>query len=306
MRGRFLSRPNRFTALVQLPNGRTERAHVADPGRLSELLFEGNEVLLMPKRAGKFRYRLLAARMGDGWVLVDSRLHNDLAQLVLPELPYLSAFRSLEREVRLNGHRIDFRLDGYWLEVKGCTLIRDGLAYFPDAPTRRGLEHVRALRGQREAGILFLIMARAELLALNFNTDPAFSREVASSGLDLFAYSFEFDGQAITPLGLVPTTREENPSTIRPLLARLRRAVKDYNRHHGPEARYDIIEVNQGSFVLALTGYASCSCCLFDYLDDILYEARLDDWRVASWKSNRGQFLVKYSLSAPDEPACVG
>ena len=84
LRAYFISRPNRFTAVVELEDGSIEKAHVADPGRLSKLLFKGNELLLVPKEGGKFRYRVLAARMGDKWVLVDSGLHNYLAELVLP------------------------------------------------------------------------------------------------------------------------------------------------------------------------------------------------------------------------------
>jgi len=294
IRGRFISRPNRFTAIVELGDGREVRAYVADPGRLGELLYPGNEVLLRPKEGGKLRYQLMAAKKDGKWVLVDSGLHNYLAELVLPSIPYLSTFRGVEREVGLGDSRIDFKLDGYWLEVKGCTLIRGRIAYFPDAPTSRGLRQVRALKGLGEAGILFLIMADADLMALNFQVDPAFSREVASSGLDLFAYAFEFDGEALEPKGIVPTTREEEPEAILDFLYGLREAVEAYNETHGPEAHYDILEVNSDSFTLALTGYASCSCCLFDYLDDILYEADLGDWRVGSWRARRGQYLIRY------------
>jgi len=295
---RFISRPNRFTAVVELPDGSTARAHVADPGRLRELLFEGNQVLIAPKEGGRFRYRLVAARSGEKWVLINSSAHNDLAQLVLAHIPFLSAFRSLEREAQLGEHRIDFRLDDYWLEVKGCTLMRAGIAYFPDAPTGRGLKHVRLLKAQPRAGVLFLVMADAELMALNFEIDPAFSGELASSHLDLFAYSFEFDGEALEPLGLVPVTREENAPSVLPFLSELRRAVEAYNRYHEPEARYDIVEVNHDSFVLALTGCVGISCCLFDYMDDIIYEAGLEGWGVASWKENGGQFLIRYARGA--------
>jgi len=307
--GRFLpahlvSRPNRFTALVELPDGSLARAHVADPGRLRELLFEGNQVLLAPKEGGRFPFRLVAARSGGGWVFIDSRIHNDLAQLVLAYMPYLSAFRSLKREVRLEEHRIDFKLDGYWLEVKGCTLVRDGIAYFPDAPTRRGLEHVKLLKAQPSAGVLFLVMADAELMALNFATDPAFSKELASSHLDLFAFSFKFDGEALEPLGLLPTTREEDARSVLPFLYELERAVETYNQYHEPEARYDVVEVNSDSFVLALTGYVAISCCLFDYMDDIIYEAGLSEWTVSAWKENKGQFLIRYARKGeePDIP----
>ena len=300
----FLSRPNRFTALVELPDGSIARAHVADPGRLRELLFKGNQVLLAPKEGGRLRYRLVAARSGGGWILIDSRIHNDLAQLVMPHIPFLSVFRSLRREVRLDGHRIDFKLDDYWLEVKGCTLVKKGIAYFPDAPTKRGLEHVRLLEAQPSAGILFIVMAEAELMALNFATDPAFSQELASSHLDLFAFSFKFDGEALEPLGLVPTTREEDARSILPFSLKLKRAIEAYNRYHEPEARYDLIEVDRDSFVLALTGYVALSCCLFDYMDDIIYEADLGGWEAIAWRENRGQFLVRYAREGeePDIP----
>ncbi len=299
IKARFLARPNRFTALVELPGGRIERAHVADPGRLEKLLFEGNEILVVPKQSGKYRFRLLAARMEDSWVLLDSRLHNDLAQLILPNIPYLSASRTLRREVRLLNARVDFSLNGYLLEVKGCTLLEDRIAYFPDAPTQRGLRQVKALKAHGKAGLLFLVMAEADLLGLNYRVDPAFSRGVASSDLDLFAYAFRFnaDSMAVEPLGLVPVTREEEAEAVLPFLAELREAVEHYNRSHGPEAHYDIIEVNEHSFVLALTGYASCSCCLFDYIEDIIYEAGLKGWRVASWRENRGHFLVRYECT---------
>jgi len=296
LQARFISRPNRFTALVELPDGSMARAHVADPGRLRELLFEGNQVLLAPKEGGGLPYRLVAARSGGDWILIDSRVHNDIAQLVLAHIPYLSAFSSLGREVALGEHRIDFKLDGYWLEVKGCTLVKNGIAYFPDAPTVRGLRHVRLLKAQPSAGVLFLIMARAELMALNFATDPAFSGELASSHLDLFAFSFNFDGEALEPLGLVPVTREEDARSVLPFLSKLKRAVEAYNRYHEPEARYDVVEVNRDSFVLALTGSVSVSCCLFDYIDDIIYEGDLGEWEVMCWKENRGQFLVRYAL----------
>jgi len=301
LRARFLSRPNRFTAIVELSDGSVEKAHVADPGRLRELLFPGNEVLVMPKEGGKFRLRLLAARAreSDSWVLIDSRMHNDLAELVLPSIPFLSAFKLVEREIRLPGARVDFRLNSYLLEVKGCTLLRGQVAYFPDAPTARGLKHVRLLKAHGRGGLLFLVMAEAELLALNYRTDPAFSKEVARSGLDLFAYAFRFHAEelALEPLGLVPTTREEELGRVLPFLARLKRAVERYNRSHGVEARYDIVEVNTDSFVLALTGHASCSCCLFDCLEDIIYEPGMEGWQVASWRENRGQFLVRYERS---------
>ena len=133
LRGFFVRRPNRFTGVVNL-HGELVRAHISDSGRLGELLYEGNEVVLVAKSGGKLPYRILAARRGDGWVLIDSGAHRWLSLMALERVPYLSAFETLEAEVRLGDTRIDFRLDGYWLEVKGCTLIKDGGRLLPRLP----------------------------------------------------------------------------------------------------------------------------------------------------------------------------
>ena len=294
VRGVFVRRPNRFTAVVRV-GCRLVKAHVADSGRLGELLYEGNEVVLTPKEGGKFPYRVLAARLGGGWVLVDSGAHRWLSLIALQDIPYLSTFDSVESEVRLRDVRIDFRLDGYWLEVKGCTLIRDGVALFPDSPTERGLRQVRALKSVGEAGILFLVMAPARVQALNFDEDPRFSREVAESRLDLFAYSFEFDGEAVRPVGLVPTTRERDVGKALETLRRVEGFVADYNRRHGAEARYSVVEVDGDGFVLALTGSVWGSCCLHDYLEDPLYESGMD-LEVSWWRGRKGHILARYRL----------
>jgi len=294
LRGFFVRRPNRFTGVVNL-HGELVRAHIPDSGRLGELLYEGNEVVLVPKSGGKLPYRILAARRGDGWVLIDSGAHRWLSLIALERVPYLSAFESLETEVRLGDTRIDFKLDGYWLEVKGCTLINDGVGFFPDSPTSRGLRQVRALKAVGEAGILFLVMAPARIQALNFSEDPKFSKEVAESTLDLFAYSFEFDGEAVRPLGLVPTTRERDVEDALETLSRVERFVAEYNRRHGAEARYSIIEVDGDSFVLALTGAVWGSCCLYDYVEDVLYESGMD--LEVSWcKEKNGHIIASYKL----------
>ena len=83
-----------------------------------------------------------------------------------------------------------------WVEVKGCTLEREGRCYFPDAPTERGVKHLRelrelALRGE-DATILFLVQMKGVMsLSPNDETDPAFGkalREAKAAGVHILCY----------------------------------------------------------------------------------------------------------------------
>ncbi len=67
------------------------------------------------------------------------------------------------------------------MEVKGCTLFRDGIGYFPDAPTERGARHLRELTGAVEDGInamaAFVIQGEDILeVRPNTDTDPEFAK----------------------------------------------------------------------------------------------------------------------------------
>ena len=145
--GIFLDRPNRFIAHVDV-NGTVETVHVKNTGRCRELLLPGAAVRLEvsdnPKR--KTKYDLVAVHKQElGWVNMDSQAPNKVVgewlskqgfDLVRPEFPYGKS-------------RIDFYMEKaeqkYLLEVKGCTLEVDGIGYFPDAPTERGVKHLHEL-----------------------------------------------------------------------------------------------------------------------------------------------------------------
>ena len=147
----FVRRLNRFVADVEL-GGEPERVHVKNTGRLAGLLAPGAEVFLTaPGTAGrKTTYDLVAARDGDGRLFnVDSQATNTVVGA------WLSA-QGLSRvvpEYRYGASRIDFYLEReaagaverMLMEVKGCTLVKDGVGLFPDAPTARGARHLREL-----------------------------------------------------------------------------------------------------------------------------------------------------------------
>ena len=179
----FVRRINRFLAAVTL-NGVEERVHVKNTGRLRELFVPGARVLLDRAEAPgrKTGYDLVSVYHGSTLVNVDSQAPNRIAaEYLSANMPGLTA---LKAEQVCGASRFDFRgeKDGqpFYLEVKGVTLVRDGIALFPDAPTERGLKHIRELTALKKsgvnAGVLFIIQ-RNDVRGFmpNRETQPAFA-----------------------------------------------------------------------------------------------------------------------------------
>lgn len=194
--GRFLDRPNRFIAHVEI-GGRTETVHVKNTGRCRELLLPGAEVSLHkaanPDR--KTAYDLIGVRKeGLGWVNIDSQAANTVAKEWLTDLP---GVRRVVPEYTVGDSRFDFCLedeDGpLLLEIKSCTLEEEGLGFFPDAPTERGVKHLKELtalarRGQRCAVGFVIAMEQVELVFPNRRTHPAFGdalEEAFGAGVEI-------------------------------------------------------------------------------------------------------------------------
>ena len=206
VKAKFLSRPNRFIALVEL-NGEILTVHVKNTGRCKELLPEGATVYLTAAEnpARKTPYDLVAVEKvrPDGSVLfinMDSQAPNAIAAEYLPESGLFCEHTVFRREVTHGASRFDFAMDTSDrptadLEVKGCTLEREGIAYFPDAPTERGVKHVRELTALAKSGhptyILFITqMKGVTALCPNDETHPAFGealREAEAAGVHILA-----------------------------------------------------------------------------------------------------------------------
>ncbi|WP_455016250.1 DNA/RNA nuclease SfsA [Oribacterium sinus] len=217
--GKFLDRPNRFIAHVEIA-GKVETVHVKNTGRCKELLLPGVKVYL--ERSGnpnrKTAYDLVAVeKAGLGLVNIDSQAPN---QVVLEWLRAFS-FQKLKPEYVFRDSRVDFYMEramelpeAFWeygereerngkeqqaenirmqsqellnvsgnrkylLEVKGCTLERDGIGYFPDAPTERGVKHLRELTKALKEGyiaiLVFVIaMPKVSMVYPNAETHKAF------------------------------------------------------------------------------------------------------------------------------------
>lgn len=197
--GRFLSRPNRFIAMVEI-DGKEEICHVKNTGRCKELLPYGANVWCRrddnPKR--KTKYDLITVQKGERLINMDSQAPNAAAKEWLLS-GGLGEITDLRSEVTHGDSRFDFSFhkDGKtcYLEVKGVTLEQDGVCAFPDAPTLRGAKHLKGLQEAAEGGcgayVLFVIqMSDVKYLRPNDATDPQFGealRQAANAGVTVLA-----------------------------------------------------------------------------------------------------------------------
>lgn len=190
--GRFLSRPNRFIAQVEI-QGVEQTVHVKNTGRCRELLTPGAKVWCQecdhPGR--KTKYDLIAVQKGSRLINMDSQAPNAAAKEWLIG-GGLGEIQELRAETVHGDSRFDFSFikDGKkcFLEVKGVTLENDGVCAFPDAPTQRGAKHLKGLTAAARAGfgayVLFVIqMEDVSGVHPNRQTDPAFADALAEAGL---------------------------------------------------------------------------------------------------------------------------
>ncbi len=206
--GRLTGRRNRFAALVEV-DGREVLAHVPNSGRLTELFLPGAAVTLAPPRgAGSGRtarrtlFDLVSIRHEEAWVCIDARLPNALVAEAVAG-GRLDLFRGeavARREPAFGESRLDLLCGGpgrpdRFVETKSVTLVRGGVARFPDAPTARGVRHLeeleRAVRMGYRAAVVFVVQrGDARGFAPNDDTDPAFGealRRARRSGVDVVA-----------------------------------------------------------------------------------------------------------------------
>lgn len=196
----FLSRPNRFIAIVEL-DGKEEVCHVKNTGRCKELLFPGTKVLVQksdnPER--KTKYDLIAVQKCRRWINMDSQAPNQLVAEWIARGNLFTEKAQVYPEKNWGNSRFDFYVeDGErkaFLEVKGVTLEEDSVARFPDAPTERGLKHIQELMLCKEQGfeaiLIFVIqMDKISLFEPNWRTQPEFAemlKEAQEKGVEILA-----------------------------------------------------------------------------------------------------------------------
>ncbi|MFP3304273.1 MAG: DNA/RNA nuclease SfsA [Nitrososphaeria archaeon] len=209
--GIVVKRTNRFVVNV-LQGEKIRVCHLHDTGRLKELIYPGNSVLFIDKKSHLTDCLIIAAKGSNGWVITNTLLHRELAMCLFPKnvkvIPEVKVFES----------RVDFFIKpDLYVETKGCTLIKNGVALFPDAPTERGKKHILTLIKAVEAGyraeLLFLIMHEgAKCFYPNYITDPEFEKlffKALEKGVKVRSAVFSLKGKAVYYIKQVKVCRSK-------------------------------------------------------------------------------------------------
>ncbi|MBO6241846.1 MAG: DNA/RNA nuclease SfsA [Butyrivibrio sp.] len=220
VKAKFISRPNRFIAVVNV-DGEEIKVHVKNTGRCKELLIPGCTVYLEkadnPER--KTPYDLIAVEKDGKIINIDSQAPN---KVVKEWLENSGKYSKIQPEYKYGNSRIDFYMEKeisgkscaeeisgsaqaedmiqpYLMEVKGCTLFKNGIGYFPDAPTERGTKHLKELTMALKKGIktrvAFVIQGEGiSEVRPNEETDPEFAKafyEAKNAGVEIVFYLCE-------------------------------------------------------------------------------------------------------------------
>ena len=202
-KGVFINRPNRFIANVFI-DGITETVHVKNTGRCNEILIKGASVLLeeFSNLKRKTRYSLVAAYKGNTLINIDSQAPNHVVYEAILQNK-IEAFKdvsTLKKEVTFGKSRFDLYFEKNstkgFIEVKGVTLEKDGIAMFPDAPTLRGTRHILemidAVNNNYKGYILFLVQLKGvKYFTPNKKMDPEFDaalKKAKNKGVEILVY----------------------------------------------------------------------------------------------------------------------
>lgn len=213
----LLERPNRFLGVVEL-NGEKVQAFIPNPGRMHELMVPGTKVYVIPKEGDhrKTKFDLTLMEYNDTLVSIDSRLPNYmLKESINAGLHEFKGYRVERAEPTFHDSRLDLKLtDGanqVLLEAKSCTLVEDGIALFPDAPTKRGARHMNALVKALEHGraaVCFVIQRNdAREWHPNEKMNPEFTqvlRNAVKNGVEAYAYTCDINLETVSIQKRVP------------------------------------------------------------------------------------------------------
>ena len=232
VRATFLRRVNRFVVEVK-QGGRAVRAHLANSGRLTELLAPGRPAMLVARHSStrKTRYDLALIRYHGLWVSVDARKPGPLLAeaIVNGQLPEFEGYSLNRTEPAVPAEsrktkgtspvrgRFDLLLEGpkgpCYVETKSVTLVEDGRALFPDARTTRGARHMRQLadlaEGETDSAVVFVVQrADARELAPHWLSDPYFGWELVAArraGVRVLACRCKVTPYEVTIIDTIPT-----------------------------------------------------------------------------------------------------
>lgn len=225
----FVERPNRFITMIKIDN-EIHRSHLPDPGRLQELLFPGANLLARaaPKNSvRKTKYSTIMVNHEGQLISLVSALPNRFVKeaLIKNEIPIFKDYSLVRPEIAVGKHRFDFLLKGptgadFYLEVKSVTFVKNKIAKFPDAVTKRGMSHAMALGKIVEegghAGILFVCQRPdANSFQPMWKRDPQFSKALLHAhqvGVKVWCITLNISKTKITYKKEIPINLKKDKS----------------------------------------------------------------------------------------------
>jgi len=221
IKAKFIERPNRFITIIEI-NGFQHKSHLADPGRLKELLIPGVDLLVRKFKKSKNRktkFSTIMVNHNGQLISLVSTLPNNFVKrkLVRKKIPFLKNYKLVRPEIPLGKHRFDFLLkdehgEDFILEVKSVTLVKNKIAMFPDAVTLRGKNHVKLLTQlvieNKKAGILF-VCQRPDAISFQpmWNRDPKFCHALQNAynlGVKIWCITLNITENEITYHNQIP------------------------------------------------------------------------------------------------------
>ena len=207
----FVNRINRFTANIEI-DGEVSLCHVKNTGRLRELLVPGTECFVQvhdnPER--KTKYSLIAVKKANEVVNIDSQAPNKVFYEWVRDGGFLDGVTLIKPEKTFGNSRFDCYIERgnekIFAEVKGVTLEKEGVALFPDAPTERGVKHLRELcecvNDGYKAYIVFVVqMKGVHSFSPNEETNKEFAealRECREKGVNIICVDCEVTPESLS------------------------------------------------------------------------------------------------------------
>lgn len=229
--GRFISRPNRFIAYVEI-DGRREKVHVKNTGRCRELLTD-HAVVYLNKSTNSNRstaYDLVAVKKGSRIINMDSGAPNKVVKEWILAGGLTEGVSLLRPETKFQNSRFDFYAETadekLFIEVKGVTLEQQGVVLFPDAPSQRAVKHVNELIEAVQQGfetyvILVIQMENVNYFVPNRETQPEFADALLrarQAGVHILAYDCKVTSDTMKLHAPVPVRLSKLEAAALPLL----------------------------------------------------------------------------------------
>lgn len=226
--GTLIKRYKRFLADIELENNEILTVHCPNSGSMRGCSKPGSPVIISysdnPKR--KYAWTLEMVQVGDIWVGVNTARTNKIVHEALTRgiIDKWGKILSIRTEVRVSEKsRLDFLLETaagqVYLEVKNCSLAKNGTAMFPDAITSRGTRHLAELARLAGQGfhcaVLFCIQrGDATQFAPAVEIDPVYSKTLAAvrkEGVEILAYQARVSPDEIVLSDRLPVVIDNLP-----------------------------------------------------------------------------------------------